>query len=419
MPSNWETDMDDGNSIFDERYFADPYRTYARLHDSGCPVHRTITSGGVPAWLVTGYSEVRAALTDDRMSRRLDKAEAAYLKNPTHIEFLQRSVLTEDPPEHFRYRKVLNVAFTPRTVERLRPRIEAVTDELLDEIAGAGEADLVSSLALALPIRIIAELLGIPAEHHAYFRRLGDGMLSIDLEAQSRSIAGMLDFLTQIIEMKRNEPAEDILSYWVTARDDDGVQLDHQEIIGLAMVVLVGGYDTSVGMIAAMLLGLLAEPERLAELRADPALLPVAIEEFLRLYGTVHTGIRRFASEDLDIGGQHISAGEMVLLSLAAADRDPRQFGDPDTLNFSRPNLSEHLAFGRGAHVCPGNALARIEMSVAIGRVLSRLPGLRLAVPADQVPWRRAFFIRIPLSLPVCFNPADKKLELADVDVMA
>jgi cytochrome P450 len=180
--------------------------------------------------------------------------------------------------------------------------------------------------------------------------------------------------------------------------------MDEQELIGLAMVVLVGGYDTTVGMIGAMLLGLLAEPERIEGVRDDPQRLTAAVEEFLRLYGTVHTSIRRFAVADLEVGGERIRAGDTVLLSLAAADRDPRQFPEPDVADFDRPNATAHLAFGRGVHVCPGNALARAEIAVAVGTALRRLPGLRLAVPAEQVDWRPVYSVRIPLSLPVLFD---------------
>jgi len=274
------------------------------------------------------------------------------------------SMLSVEPPDHTRYRKLLNVAFLPRTVQRLQSRIEEVAEALIDELSGRREADLVPALAVALPIRIIAELLGVPAEHEGYFRELGNGMLSLDAEAQRTSMVAMFVFLHELLERKRKEPADDILSYWVTAAGDDGAPMDEQELIGLAMVVLVGGYDTTVGMIGTMLLGLLAEPERIDGVRDDPRRLSAAVEEFLRLYGTVHTGIRRFAAADLEVGGELIRAGDTVLLSLAAADRDPRQFPAPDVADFDRPNAAAHLAFGRGVHVCPGNALARAEIGL-------------------------------------------------------
>jgi cytochrome P450/acyl carrier protein len=396
--------VDDARTVFDDHYFAAPYVKYAELHAGGCPVRHTATQVSGDAWLITGYDEVRAAFTDPRLSRRLARASAAYLASPGPVEFLQKSVLTEDPPEHTRYRKLLNVAFLPRTVQRLQSRIEEVADGLIDELSGRREADLVPALAVALPIRIIAELLGVPAEHEGYFRELGNGMLSLDEQAQRGSMVAMFVFLQELLERKRAEPADDILSYWVTAVDDYGEPMDEQELIGLAMVVLVGGYDTTVGMIGAMLLGLLAEPERIDGVRDDPRRLTAAVEEYLRLYGTVHTSIRRFAATDLEVGGELIRAGDTVLLSLAAADRDPRQFPQPDVADFDRPNAAAHLAFGRGVHVCPGNALARAEIAVAVGTALRRLPGLRLTVPAEEISWRPVYSVRIPLHLPVAFD---------------
>lgn len=391
--------------LFDEEYFADPYRKYTELHGRGCPMHRTVTPEGVPAWLVTDHEAVRGALKDPRLSRRLDNAGPEYRRAPYPVEFLAKSVVTEDPPAHTRLRRMLNQAFSPRQIRRLRPRIEALAEELVAGIAGKiardGSADLMAELAIPLPITVIAELLGVPLERQRDFRRWGDGMLSLDPAEQRESSAAMLGFLAGLIRAKTDEPGDDMLSYWISARDDEGVPLDQQEIIGLAMVVLVGGYDTSVGMIGATLLGLLGDRERFAELLAAPDLLPDVVEEFLRLYGTVHTGVRRFAAEPFDLAGQQIAQGETVLLSIAAADRDPARYPDPDAVDFGRPANRSHLAFGLGPHVCPGNELARLEISVAVEAVMRRLAGLRLAAPAEQVPWRRAYFIRIPLSLPV------------------
>lgn len=390
--------------VFDEAYFADPYAKYAELHATGCPVFRTETPEGVPAWLITGHEEVRAALKDLRLSRRLDNAGADYRRLPFPSEFTAKSVVTEDPPEHTRLRHVLNQAFSPRSISRLRPRVEAVAAALVDAIKAKGSADLVTDLAIPLPLTIIAEMLGIDARHQADFHRWGDGMLSLDTETRRESSARMLQFLVDQLRGKAAEPGDDMLTYWLNSRDEEGNPLDPQEVVGLAMVMLVGGYDTSVGMIGATLYGLLREPERYSALLAEPQLLPEVIEEYLRLYGTVHTGVRRFAAQDLEIGSQKIPAGDVVLLSLGAADRDPERYPDPDTADFGRQSRSSHLAFGLGPHVCPGNELARIEISAAVQAAMTGLPGLRLAVPEEQVSWRRAYFIRVPLTLPVVFD---------------
>ncbi|HEY8981172.1 MAG TPA: cytochrome P450 [Streptomyces sp.] len=391
--------------IFDEEFLSDPYEKYAGIHADGCPVRRVVTPEGVPAWFVSENEAVRSALKDQRLSRRLDHAGPEYRRAPYPTEFLTNSVVTEDPPEHTRLRRMLNQAFSPRSVKMLRSRIEKLAEELVDEISARiereGAADLVTDLALPLPVTVIAELLGVPLGSRADFRRWGDGMLSLVPREQAEAGAAMLAFLTGLVEEKAARPGDDMLSTWVAARDDDGEPLTPQEVIGLAMVMLAGGYDTSVGMIAATLLGLLGDREKFAELLDDPSLLPEVVEEFLRLYGTVHTGVRRFATEPMRLGGQEIAAGDTVLLSIAAADRDPARYPDPDGVDFTRPGNRGHLAFGMGPHVCPGNELARLEISIAVETVLRRLKGLRLTVAPREIPWRRAYFVRVPLHLPV------------------
>ncbi|MEU3183405.1 cytochrome P450 [Streptomyces sp. NPDC006923] len=394
-----------GERIFDEDFFADPYKQYAKIHAEGCPVRRVETPEGVPAWFVTEHEAVRSGLKDQRLSRRLAHAGPEYRRAPYPVEFLANSVVTEDPPEHTRLRRMLNQAFSPRSIRTLRPRIEKLAEELVDRISENierdGSADLVADLAVPLPITVIAELLGVPLDRRAEFRRWGDGMLSLVPEEQAESGAAMLAFLTELIRAKAAEPGDDMLSYWISTRDEDGGLLEPKEVIGLAMVMLVGGYDTSVGMIAATLLGLLADQEKFAELMDDPSLLPDVVEEFLRLYGTVHTGVRRFATEPITLAGQEIAQGDTVLLSIAAADRDPERYPAPDAVDFGRPSNRAHLAFGMGPHVCPGNELARMEISIAVETLLRRMKGLRLTVEPDEIPWRRAYFIRIPLRLPV------------------
>jgi hypothetical protein len=214
----------------------------------------------------------------------------------------------------------------------------------------------------------------------------------------------MIKFLEKQLERKRADPGDDMLTYWVDARDAEGNSLSPAELMGLAFVVLVSGYDTTVGQIGGTLVGLLSNPEKLAELRADPDLLPGVIEEFLRYHGSVHTGIRRFATEDLSIGGETVKAGETLLLAIGAADRDPQPFENPDAIDFGRPNNRRHLAFGNGPHVCPGSELGRMEVSIAVETTLRRFPDLRLAVPPAAVPWRPAYFVRVPLELPVIFS---------------
>jgi cytochrome P450 len=412
------TQSDPGEKVFDDQFFADPYATYARMHAEGCPVRRVVTPEGIPAWLVTEHDAVRDALKDPRLSRRLAHAGSEYRRAPYPTEFLTGSVVTEDPPEHTRLRRMLNQAFSPRSIGTMTPRVEAITAELLDQVKvrlDAGETiDLVAEFAVLLPITVIAEMLGVPLERRDDFRRWGDGMLGLDRAVQAESSMAMLGFLTELIAAKTAHPQDDMLSQWVTARDEAGGALEQKEIIGLALVVLVGGYDTSVGMIASTLLALLSDDGKYAELRAAPEILPDVVEEYLRLYGTVQTGVRRFATEGFGIGGEEIAAGDTVLISLGAANHDPARHPDPDAADFHRSGIRNHLAFALGPHVCPGNELARIEIATAVRAVMEKLPQLRLAVAPDQIDWRRAYFIRIPLALPVTWGPPDRVVSVAD-----
>ncbi|MCX4389009.1 cytochrome P450 [Micromonospora peucetia] len=401
--------------VFDT-FFDDPHGKYRELHASGCPVRRVVTPQGIPAWFVTEHDAVRQGLRDPRLSRKLDNAGPGYQRAAGPTQFLAKSVVTEDPPEHTRLRRALNQAFAPRSIKRLEPRIVALTDELIDHVAKklaeTGQADLMADLALPLPLIVIAEMLGVPVERRADFQRWGDGMLALDPKVQKESGAAMIGFLGELVEAKTSNPGDDMLSYWVTARDQEGKPYDAQEILSLTTVMLVGGYDTSVGMIAGTLLALLADRERFADVFEDPDRLPSVMEEFLRLYGTVHTGVRRFATEDFELAGQDIAKGDAVLLSIGAANRDPNRYPNPDEVAEERLGNRNHLAFGLGPHICPGNELARLEIEIAVRAVLTRLPRLRLAVsPSDgektphslrhAVPYRRAYFIRVPLAVPV------------------
>ncbi|SDY98336.1 Cytochrome P450 [Micromonospora pattaloongensis] len=398
-------------AAFDDTFFADPYRAYALMHQAG-PVHSIVTPEGVPAWLVTGYPETRAALADRRLARNIKHAGSAYRAMPLPAEFRSRTLATEDAPEHTRLREFMNRALAFKRVKGLRPRVEQITEQLIDAVVDKGEADLVTALAAPLPITIIGDLLGVPDEHRANFVHWSDAMLATipvadasgrDLAEVAHEASGsMLRFLVRMVAEKRADPGDDVFSQWILARDDQGQSLDDHELIGLGFMVLLGGYDTTVGMIGGSILSLLEHPERMAELRAHPERLPAAVEEFLRYYGTAHTGVRRFATEDMEIGGVQIAAGDVVIVAMGAADRDPQRFPEPDELDFSRPE-NHHLAFGQGPHYCPGSELARMEMTVALRAVLDRLPNLRLAVPAEQLPWRRSYLIRILQSLPVTF----------------
>jgi cytochrome P450 len=386
---------------FDDQFFADPHATYAPLYEAG-PVHRICLPNGAPAWMVTRYDEARDALRDRRLARSEARAGPDWISEMLPEVMRAGNLVTEDPPAHTRLRQFMNFAFTPQRVEALVPRIHEIVNGLLDAVADAGQADLMSALAAPLPITVIADMLGAPPDARVEFRAWADALLGDDLAAAQRAGQEMLRFAVEVIALKRREPADDLISYWVTATDDDGEPLRERELLGMVFILIVGGFDTTVGTLGNGIAALLTSPDEADALRADPSRFPAAVEEILRYDVSVHTGIRRFATEDLDIGGVRIPAGDTVMVSIGAANRDPDEFDHPQLMDFDRPDR-HHLGFGIGVHHCIGAELARRELRVALETLLRRFPKLALAVPPEKLAWRRSFTIRVLQELPVTF----------------
>ncbi len=386
---------------FDRDFFADPYRVYAAWRErSGA--HRVAFPGGLDGWMVTGYEEGRAALADPRL--RKASANETYLRkagggSSTAGGSLTAHMLNSDPPDHTRLRKLVHKAFTARRVEALRPRIEEIATELLDDMSVRDEADLVASYALPLPIKVICELLGVPPEDRALFHSRGRMLMETDRDKEAflSALRQMADHLTALVRSKRESPADDLLSALVQAQDD-GDLLSDQEITSMAFLLIVAGHETTVNLIANGTYALLRHPEQLAALRADPSLLPGAIEEFLRYDGPVNIATLRYTAEPVTIGGTEIPAGEFVHVALIAANRDPARFADTDRLDITR-DATGHLAFGHGIHHCLGAPLARLEAEIAFSLLLSRFPHLRLAGPAPE--WQHNIRFRGLSALPV------------------
>jgi cytochrome P450 len=393
----------------DPAFVANPFPLYRQLREEG-PVRRAVIVGGLEVWLVTRYEDGLAALCDPRLSSDIrDASDPRLLQQlpATERESMLRNMLRADPPDHTRLRRLVSKAFTARRVAELRPRVQAITDRLLDAIVQAGRADLVADFALPLPVTVISELLGVPTTDRYDFQRWTDDMILRGPEPPDATVVDgawqqMRTYLTGLLAAKRANVGDDLLSALITARDDEQ-RLDDHELIAMAFLLLVAGYITTVNLIGSGIAALLAHPEQLDLLRADPGLLPDAIEEFLRYDGPVNPGIARFAREDVDIAGVTIPRGGTVLIATAIADRDPARFPDADRLDITRQD-SSHLAFGHGIHYCLGAPLARLEGQIAIGTVLRRLPGLALAVPPGTL-LRRPSALRGPEQLPVTFTP--------------
>jgi cytochrome P450 len=387
----------------DPKFVADPFPFYRDLRG---PVRRVMTARGVEAWLVVGYEDGVAALSDPRMSSDFrdatDKRLLDQLPTVERESFL-RSMIRVGPPEHTRLRRLVSKAFTARRVAALRPRVQEITDRLLDAVTPAGRADLVADLALPLPVTVICELLGVPTGDRERFQGWTDTMLaqrpgSPDLDAMRGAWQKMWDYLDELLQAKRRRPADDLLGALIA----DG-SLDQEELISMAFLLLVAGYITTVNLIGTGVATLLAHPEQLKLVRDDPSLLPGAVEEFLRFDGPVNPGVIRFPTEDVEVGGVTIPRGDTVMIATAIADRDPARFADPDRLDVTRAE-NAHLAFGHGAHYCLGAPLARLEGEITIGTVLRRLPNLALAVPREELRWQVAS-LRGLKELPVTFTP--------------
>ncbi|ATY12795.1 cytochrome P450 [Amycolatopsis sp. AA4] len=389
--------------VFDADYFADPYTRYEQLREAG-PVHQVWLPEGMPAWLVTRYDLVGELLKDKRLVRNREHANESYQNELLPQAVREGNLHMEDGALHTRLRRFMNFAFTPKRIDALRPRMSKVADELLEAFATAGGGDLMTAFAEPMPIAIIVDILGIPADMHGDFHTWSDMIMCGVLEDAHQAGRNLIEYTHQLIERKRAEPLDDLLSHWVHGKDEEGNGLNDNEIVGMTFFLLLGGYVTTFGSFGTAVLGLLAQPEKAAQLRANPDLLPEAVEEFLRWDGSAQNSMRRFAIEEMEIAGVRIPKGDTVILSLGSANRDPRHFPDPDVLDFERED-KQHWTFGRGPHHCPAKELARIELQIMIGKLLERFPDLSLAVPAESIEWRPNYIFRAPRTLPVSLRP--------------
>ncbi|RKT56858.1 cytochrome P450 family protein [Saccharothrix australiensis] len=394
--------------VLDDEYFQDPHRFHAELREQSA-ARQVVLHRGLKVWLVGRYDEARFVLADPRFSKEFSGFEELFDKH--HVgegdrarfdQSLVQHMLNSDPPNHTRLRKLVSKAFTARRVEQLRPRIQQITDELLDAVAGQAEVDLVDALAFPLPITVICELLDVPMDDRDDFRRWSNILVGGDEPAAVEEAGGaMAAFLSRLVEHKRANPGDDIFSALVHATDDND-RLDHTELVSMAFLLLIAGHETTVNLIANGVHNLLLHPEQLDKLRSDPTLLPGAIEEFLRYEGPVNQATFRYTTEDVVVGDVTIPAGEIVLASLIAANRDERRFPDAESFDITRPS-GGHLAFGHGVHYCVGAPLARLEGQIAVGALLDRYD-IGLAAAPETLRWRSSTLMRGLYTLPISLS---------------
>ncbi|WP_052852470.1 cytochrome P450 family protein [Streptomyces avicenniae] len=408
----------DAPAPFGPGFATDPYPAYAWLREHA-PVHRATLPSGVEAWLVTRYADARRALADPRLSKNPGAHDAqAHARGLVGIPGergagVMTHLLNIDPPDHTRLRRLVSTAFTPRRVAAFEPRVRELTHRLIDGFAARGSADLIDAFAFPLPILAICDLLGVPPEDHDDFRDWAGMMLHTTGRrgGVGRAVRRMRAYLTELIHRKRADLGDDLISGLIRA-SDDGEQLTEDEAAAMAFILLFAGFETTVNLIGNGLHTLLRAPEQLERMRglfaADAAdggaRAARAVEELLRYDGPVEMATWRFAAEPLTLGGQRVGRGDPVLVVLAAADRDPARFADPDRLDLGRAD-NPHLGYGHGIHYCLGAPLARLEARTALEILLTRLPGLRPAGDWSGLRWRGGLIMRGLRSLPVEFTP--------------
>jgi cytochrome P450 len=382
---------------------ADAVRALAELRARG-PVQRVRLGNGLDAWGVLSYEHAREALTHPALLHDPSPSEkalaAAGYTMHKRGEGVGGSMLQLDPPDHTRLRRLVAPAFSPRRTKLLTERVQEITAGLLEEMATHDEVDLIEAFAAPLPVTVICELLGVPEDERADFRRWTSDFLSPPSDLQRAAGTSLNRYVTQLVARKREHPGDDLLSdLTMQATAEDG-RLSEAELIGTAVLLVVAGHDTTVNLLGNAVVALFRQPEQAQLLRERPDLIHGAVEEFLRLDSSVELATMRYAAADLELAQIPIRRGDVVAIYLAQANRDAPQVGDPEVLDVARPS-PRHIAFGHGIHHCLGAPLARMETAIAIGELLRRFPNLRPAVELDELRWIPSGMMRGPLSLPV------------------
>lgn len=410
-------------NLLDPELMRDPFTAFNRLREQGPVVRGSFPGEPTPLWLVTRYDDVRTVLSDPRFVNNPASVPGMAVENmreklieargipSEYAEYLLDSVLDADGADHSRLRRLVSRAFTVRRVSELRPRVEEITEQLLDGLRG--EVDLIEDFAYPLPITVICELVGIPEEERPQWREWGRSLVSMVPGAMAEPLRQMVAGVQELIARRREEPADDLLTGLIRAHDEDGDRLTDTEMVTMVLTLVLAGHETTAHLIGNGTAALLTHPDQLARLRAEPELMPLAVHELMRWCGPVHGTRFRYAAEDVELSGARIAQGEAVMAMLVSANYDPRRFDDPDRLDIARETDGRrevHVGFGYGLHYCLGAALARQEGEVALSALLRRFPELRLAVKPEELErefmpasWRLA-------RLPVVVDPGPPAL---------
>jgi len=404
--------MDQKYDLYSAEFRKHAHEVYAYMRKEDPVLQQPGINGKTPIWFVTRYTDVEKVLLDsDHFVRDASLAftpEEMVAFNegsdPRIDAMINNHVLNRDGETHHRLRSLVSKAFTPRVVASMRPRIEAIAQELLDQVVDKGEMDLVGEYAFPLPIIVIAELLGIPVEDRGKFRLWSNAVVAPALtpEAQEESkrlLYELADYMEKLVRERRINPGKDLLSGLILA-EEAGDRLDESELFSMLTLLVVAGHETTVTLIGNAVLALLQNPDQLGMFIREPSLSGQAVEELLRYDSPVDRALVRFVAEDVELGGKSLKRGDFIIVILGSANRDEQNFECPHDLNLSRQK-NPHLAFGKGSHYCLGAPLARLEGEIALRTLFQRLPNLCLAVPAEDLVWRQVPLFRSLVQLPV------------------
>ncbi|WP_260285113.1 cytochrome P450 family protein [Peribacillus aracenensis] len=402
--------------VFSGESGENPFPIFAKMRTMGAviPIPSPISGMDGQTWMVTRMEDAMQVLKDhahftvdgSSISGNSDirQNNADPSAPPTFLN--AKSMLSVDEPDHRRLRRLVSKAFTPKYMESLRPRVQEIADELLDQVQDKGEMDLVKDYAYPLPINVISHMLGVPQADKERIRGWSEVIAhGLGLGRQDPGVAEQIrafgEYIVQLVADKRQHPADDLISQLI-AIEEEGDRLDEAELISMISLLIFAGHETTSNLIATGTLMLLDHPEQLEMAKADLSLVPAAVEELLRFNGPATIAGPRFATEDIELGGQQIKKGNMVIPVLKSTNRDEMQFTDPEELDITR-RIKRHLAFGHGIHMCLGAPLARVEGDVAFSTLLKRMPNLRLSIPRENVNWHFMLSSQGLKTLPVAF----------------
>ena len=383
-----------------------PYDTFAAMRRDNPVQHQPGIDGETPLWFATRYADVEQILTGEEQFARNLRAHRPNIGIPDPVldQMLTNHMLNKDGAAHRRLRNLVSKAFTPKRVREMRPRVQAIADELIEGVLARGEMDLMADYAFHLPTIVILEMLGIASEDRAKFKEWSNALIlpkmtQEELQEFARLMHEFLAYLAALFAQRRRSPGNDLVSALLQA-EEAGDRLSEQELYSMVMLLIVAGHETTVSLLGNAMLALWRHPDQLALLQAQPALMPTAVEEFLRYDGSVERAFSRHLLQEVVLGETAVPPSELVVPILAAANHDPAVFENPEVLDVMRwPN--PHVGFGKGAHYCLGAPLARLEAEIGLNTLLQRLPHIQPAIPLTDLRWRLTPTFRSLEALPV------------------